>query len=45
MKTYEEQRIAVSEMNVIDDVFFQKVVGDNEVVQASIGNSANCAAE
>lgn len=31
MQTYEEQQEFVSKLNVIDDVFFHKIVEDKEV--------------
>ncbi|MGN0485061.1 MAG: PD-(D/E)XK nuclease family transposase [Lachnospiraceae bacterium] len=33
MKTFEEQKAFVSKFNVIDDVFFQKMAEDNEVIE------------
>ena len=33
MQTYEEQKAFVSKLNIIDDVFFQKIAEDREVVE------------
>lgn len=33
MQTYEEQKAFVSKLNVIDDVFFQKMAEDREVAE------------
>jgi len=33
MQTYEEQKAFVSELNVMDDIFFQKMAEDNEVAE------------
>ena len=33
MQTYEEQKAFVSKLNVIDDVFFQKMAEDGEVAE------------
>lgn len=33
MKTYEEQQTLVSQLNVMDDLFFQKMVEDMDVCE------------
>jgi hypothetical protein len=33
MKTYEEQKALVSKLNVMDDIFFQKMAEDMEVAE------------
>ncbi|EOS38434.1 hypothetical protein C808_02635 [Lachnospiraceae bacterium M18-1] len=33
MQTYEEQKAFVEKLNVIDDVFFQKMAEDQEVAE------------